>query len=58
MESIVHIELEPGRILELCEAHFKRLRSFLGAPSVSIPSTDTEPIIYPIGYWNVVTHQI
>ncbi len=55
MESIVHIELEPGRILELCEAHFKKLRNFLGTTVVTAqfeynppPSPDFQhPLVLP-----------
>ena len=57
MESIVHIELEPERILELCEAHFKKLRNFLGTPSVTVPTNAPLPTTAPQpipSYWNVV----
>jgi hypothetical protein len=52
-KSIVHIELEPGRILELCEGHFDRLRNFLGAPSV----TEPQVTVPPPTYWNVINLQ-
>jgi hypothetical protein len=50
-DAIVHLELEPGKILDLCEYHLQKLKQFLSESSVPQP-------IYPVPYYPIPYYPI